>query len=132
MTKDNLNTEPIRGSFVWDAKKKKLVQRVSKRREQAAPATAPAFHSDEMAPIEFNGKVFTSRSRYAAEAKAMGYELTGGEKTTTAPTKRDREAEIKETLDRAYYMVRDGNAPLSERERERCKKQNELLKRSGG
>lgn len=130
--KDNLNTEPIRGSFVWDSKKRKLVPRMAKRRENVSAPAAPAYISDEMTPTELNGKTFTSRSKYAAEVKALGYELTGGERTTTGPTKRQREEEIREDIERAYYMVRDGNAPLSERERERCKQQNEILKRNGG
>lgn len=121
----------MRARYIWDKATKKMVPIDDWAGRQHAEA--PFVVTDEMAPMlsHVDRQIYTSKSRYKQAVKAAGYEITGGEvtvKVNPQEVARKREQDVRDAVTQAYYMVRDGNAPLSEQERAQCKEINERIK----
>jgi hypothetical protein len=98
---------------------------------------APMYFSDVMEEQRHpkTGEPVTSRSRWQAIDKATGCITTGPNESPSIKRKRDPKAEDAEMIHRikkAAAMIDAGTAPLSERTRERCKQQNELISNTLG
>jgi len=111
----------IRGKWVFDKKKSKLMPMKEKKKEVVA---APFVIGDEMPEIESmatdEGLKFTSRSRYRQHLKEHGMRIREkGENQTPKYIRATRE-EIRDTAEKAYMDLKYGRVPLSEKEKERC------------
>lgn len=99
----------------------------------AEPSLTPFIHVDSM-PLQLhpsNGKPVESKSQFKRIMKAHGHEDRTG-----APMVADNKPKFKGMSDDDYMrdvkiateMVRSGTAPLSEYDREKCKRINQQLK----
>jgi len=77
---------------------------------------------------ELNGKRYTNR-QYLREMKAMGYVEKGTYSNNKPKRHVDTDESYRADTERAYTMVRDGMAPLTEKEREICKRENQRVGR---
>ncbi len=78
-----------------------------------------------------DGRVYTSRAAFNAATKASGFEeMTFSElkMPSVREAKKADAADIKADTERAYYLARDNMAPLSEKEKELCRRANEGIK----
>lgn len=99
-----------------------------KRQETAA------VHQDETDAFQsmVDGSWWTSKARYRQHLKAngkieVGNDVDGFVKKNPFET-REYQEQLKEDLTRSWFQVRDGMAPLTEHDRERCKRINEQQK----
>lgn len=90
---------------------------------------APAVAVDEMEPMQSMAdcKFYTSKSAYRKSLKRLGFMEIGNNteglnKKENIFETREYNEKLKEDMTRAYYEVRDGMAPLSELDKERCKR----------
>lgn len=97
---------------------------------------APAVKVDEMAPMISHAdcKIYTSKSAYRRSLREQGFIEVGNDVDGFKPKNffetREYDEQLKEDLARSYYEVRDGMAPLSELDKERCKRVNKNTKRN--
>lgn len=82
---------------------------------------------DEMAPIvshvDDSGAVFTSRSAYERHLKEKGFAIKEKgmfSKPPPTPAEKITREEIREAAEKAFYDVKYGRVPLTEKEKERC------------
>lgn len=114
-----------RGRFKWDAEKGCLVPV-----EKPARVESHAVHTDEMEPMQSMAdcKFYTSKSAYRRSLKEQGFIEVGNDVDGFKPKNVFETPEymeqLREDMTRSYYEVRDGMAPLSELDRERCKRIN--------
>lgn len=111
--------------YSWSAERGLFEVAQETKREVEAPAVLP----DEMAPMQSMAdcKFYTSRSRYRQSLKEQGFIEVGNnteglENKTNVFETREYNEQLKEDMTRAYYECRDKMAPLSELDRERCKR----------
>lgn len=100
---------------------------------QSKPIPAPAVHQDSMDALEHpaNGKMYDSKAAFRRVTKAHGLEEIGNERNVAAgnsPYKGMRPEDYARSAKEAYEQCRSGNAPLSEYDREMCKRINERLR----
>lgn len=121
-------TTIIRGRWKWDKETQKMIPVTEEKKTN----TAPVYLSDEMPPTECmaDGKFYTSKRKMSEAVKAHGFRETEGAKNVASrPEQQDRAMQIKEDIEKAYYQIKYGEAPLSEADRERCKEMNRRFKR---
>lgn len=113
------NREMVRGEWRYDLEANCLVPH-----ERMLTPRVHAVITDEIAPtLSMTGtdKVYTSKRKLRAEYRALGFVETGGEQPK--PRKIDREArrqQIREDAMKAANLVKYGMAPLTDKEREQC------------
>lgn len=97
---------------------------------------AATFIPDDCDPFQsmVDGSWWTSKSNYRRHLKAngkieVGNDVDGFGSVNPFETKEYKE-QLKEDMTRAYYETRDRMAPLSELDRERCKRIDEKNKRN--
>lgn len=118
-----------RGRFKWNPETNSI-ERVSE-----APRydpVAPAVRQDTIDVYDHAlGKRFDSRSARKRALEASGFVDCEGSRPQTTKTydKEKHEQEVRADMERAYYMARDGMAPLTERERERAREADRELKK---
>ena len=116
--------EGIRGRFKFDSATQKLV-----RIDKPKPLPKIGVITDEIPPTESmataDREIFTSRSKLKAHYKSLGYEITGGDhlgqKADLEEIKRKRRLDIREDVQRAINLVKNNEAPLTEKERQIAK-----------
>lgn len=97
---------------------------------------APAVIADEMEPMLSHAdcKLYTSKSAYRQSLREQGFIEIGndvdGFKQVNPFETREYNEQLKEDLTRSYYECRDKMAPISEFERERCKRIDRNNKRT--
>lgn len=123
--------------YKWDSAQQKMVEVwCSDNAKAVEPTLAPWVQGDEIPPTESmataNREIFTSLSKLKAHYKQHGYVMTGGDHLSTKMTntpqtfyKADRQ-EIRDEVAKALNDIRWGNAPISERERESCKREQRM------
>lgn len=122
----------MRGHWVWNKEQRKFVDYV----EQTKEVNAPFVITDDMPALKHmaNGKFYTSKARFREVTRQLGYEEVGDQTEWRAkpdPAKEAKDDEARrETIAKAYYAVRDGMAPLSELDKERCKIINKQIRES--
>lgn len=118
-----------RGHYKWDAKTKKMIKCEP---EKPREVNAPFVLTDDMPATKHMGnqKFYTSKRRFRDATKAGGWEEVGNEVNHRAAAPIDPRAEekLEAEITKAYYAVRDGQAELSELDKERCKIINKNLK----
>lgn len=97
--------------------------------ERPRPVDAPFVLTDEMPGTKHPGnrRIYTSKAAFRRATKALGLEEIGNEEIKDTPQVRKEDPKLEEDIGRAYTMVRDGMAPLSEFDKERCKIINKNL-----
>lgn len=103
----------VRGRFKWDPESQSLIRIREPKRVQVHVVrqdTIDTYHAGL-------GRKFESRSEMEKALKESGFQE--GTASIEKPSE-DREAQIREDAEKAYYMVRDGNSGLSEKERYDC------------
>lgn len=104
--------------------------------EQAPRAERPHIITDECEPFQsmVDGSIHTSKARYRQHLRDNGKIEVGNDVDGFKPVNpfetREYQEQLKEDLTRSYYEVRDGMAPLSEYDRERCKRINRDTRRN--
>lgn len=116
----------MKGHYRWNAETNSW----ESLRKEAPKVDAPFVHQDEMEPMQSMAdcKFYTSKSKYRQSIKELGFIEVGNDVDGFKPKNpfetREYEEKLKEDLTRSWYEVRDGFAPLSELDRERCKEVN--------
>lgn len=117
--------------WVWDPASKSMVEVPVTYKPKVVDA--PGVIQDTMDPLEHpaNGRVYDSKSAFRYVTKLHGLEERGNE-ARVAPNKPQYKGmspeDYKDCAERSYYEVKYQNAPLSEYERERCKRINERIR----
>ena len=100
-------------------------------KELPARPITPVVHTDEMEPMQSMAdcKFYTSKALYRQSLKEQGFIEVGnnteGLKSNVNPFETEAyQKQLKEDMTRSYYECRDKMAPLSELDRERCKRIN--------
>lgn len=114
-----------RGRWIWD----KVLGRFVDYIESRIDVDAPTIITDETGPTycHADGKIYTSRRKMMRAVKASGFEMTEGVSNTASNKTELKEEDIAKDIEAAYYEVRDGMAPLTEEDKERCKRINNQL-----
>lgn len=119
--------------YSWSAERGLYEVNTETRRE----VDAPAVQADEMEPMQSMAdcKFYTSKSVYRRSLKELGFIEVGNNVEGLKPSENLFETkkyndQLKEDMTRAWYEVRDKNAPLSELDRERCKRIDRNTKRT--
>lgn len=115
--------EEIRGKWKQDQTTGELIPYVEEKKVHA-------FHikNDEMPPTvhPVTGEVFTSKKKFRAATKATGYEEIGDQRRQTKPREHlDTEENIRADVEKAWYLARDNMAPITEKEKELCRREEE-------
>jgi hypothetical protein len=123
-------------SGYWDAETQSFKEGYPPPRVQPL-GQAPMYFSDVMEAQRHpkTGEVVESRSRWQAIDKATGCVTTGvNESPSIKRRKNQREEDARwiHDIKKAAAMIDAGTAPLSERTREMCKRQNELVSSTTG
>lgn len=123
-------TKSKRGRWIWDAESRSWIDYediVQWQKDNPREAKSAAIICDEMPPTKHmaNGRFYNSKSAFRRATKALGFVETGHvdvapPKPKTGYTEAERE-KLRADIARSYYEVRDGMAPLTELDRERCK-----------
>ena len=118
--------KPLRGRWKWDDEQKKLVPYYGEPIRHAHGIVTDECQVKSMA----DGKIYTSKSALRRSYKRLGFVEVGNEKSWDKPRERpaNYEKELQDELGRAYYDVRDGNAPLSELDKARCEIINKQIR----
>lgn len=120
----------MRGHWTWDRKTRKFVEYV----EEVKVVDAPTIITDEMPALKHmaNSKYYTSKRKFRDVTRAMGFEEVGDQVDWRAskPVDPKEDEQRRADIERSYYEVRDGQAPLSEFDKERCKIINKHVKES--
>lgn len=134
---NTIRHEKSRGKFHYDPELKQWVDEefyVDYEKENPRERKAPMVIMDTMTPTKHmvNGRFYDSKSEFRRVTKSLGYEEIGREVMKAPPKKtrytdEERQA-LKAEITKAYTDVRDGNAPLSELDKERCKIINRQIK----
>lgn len=108
--------------FFYDKEQKKVVEGYP----LPEGVNSSAFvQQDTMEPTQHmkDGKWYTSKREFRKTTRRYGCEEIGDQiDWRNKPTKDPKqEQKLEEAVGRAYYQVRDGMAPLSEFDKERCK-----------
>lgn len=117
-----------RGKWVFDEKTGTL-------REYGDPkpseVEAPFVVTDEISATRnhADGKLYTSKAKFRDAVKSSGYVATEGVFNTASKRKETSEREYADALEQARNLVKNGMAPLSELDKEICKRQNQNIKR---
>lgn len=92
------------------------------------------FYMDDMEPTYHHAarRFYTSKKAFRAATKAHNC-IEVGDQTDWTPkpdknAERHREEAIRVEVEKAYHAVRDGNAPLTEYDKHRCKIINQNLR----
>ena len=123
-----------RGRWYYDKETRQMTRTPPSEAFERRPSTGISIRTDEMKPTECmaNGKVYTSKRKYHDAIEAHGYELTEGERVTSPrnETKENErhEADMAADIEKAYHQVKNGDAPLTELDKELCKIQNRTVK----
>ena len=111
-----------RGKFTWDGEKLVPV-------EEAKPKETHFVIDDEIPggmQSMADCKIYTSKARYRQSLREQGFIEVGtnheGFKPKNPFEEYDYQKQLKEDCARAYYEARDKMAPLSELDRERCRR----------
>lgn len=111
----------------WDREKQKFVEGVPPAREVLD--TAPYFFTDDIKPFKhpYTGEVCTTRKQLDDNNKASG--CIECKEAIPKPQKdyKKIEAAYEASIEKAVAAIDNGMAPLSEKARELCKRQDELL-----
>lgn len=97
-------------------------------REDKPRPNAPTVHQDEMEPMQSMAdcKFYTSKSAYRRSLKEQGFIEVGndvdGFKHVNPFETKEYDAKLKEDMTRSWFECRDKMAPISEFDRERCKR----------
>lgn len=112
----------IRGKFIIDKETGKLVPYGKQEKE-----IAPEIITDEIPgglKSMVNGKIYTSKYRLREHYRQVGVTEIGNETNFSYKYNMYEDHKYKKQLEedahRAYYEARDGMAPLSELDKERC------------
>lgn len=92
---------------------------------------APGIIGDEMPETycHADGKHYTSKKKMEAAHKALGFEQCHGEPDSSwKADEKDTLPEVTDYVDKAYNLLKNGEAPLTEKEKAQCKIANEVLK----
>ena len=114
----------------WHKEQQKFVEGYRPQPEKLGDA--PVFLSDSMPP-QFHtgiGKMVDSRSEWKNIDKENGWITLGKDEQIKPKAKKslkERQAEMAERTARAINDVKYGNAPLSERTREMCRRRDEQI-----
>lgn len=109
-----------RGRFRWDSESQSLIRiREPKRVEVHAVRqdTIDTYHAGL-------GRKFESRAEMERALKESGFEEGAG---AAKREQVDREAQIRDDAEKAYYMCKYGNSGLSERERYECEEMDRRM-----
>lgn len=96
--------------------------------ETKREVAAPAVQADEMEPMQSMAdcKFYTSKARYRQSLREQGFLEVGndvdGFKEVNPFETEEYDKQLREDLTRSYYECRDKMAPVSEFDRERCKR----------
>lgn len=117
-----------RGEWTIDRETGKLIPYEGAKKRENASAYVITDDVPEGIQSMVTKRWYTSKGRLRQEYKDLGHIEIGN--TNWEPEKvddpnRDRDIEIE--VEKAYYAVRDGMAPLTELDRERCKMANHNL-----
>lgn len=108
-----------RGKFTYDVEQKCLVPAPEERKREVHHVITDDIPDGLESMV--NGQIFTSKARYREHLKLHGYIEKGNDEATYYEDTRAYDEQLAEDAERAWYEVRDGMAPLSELDRERCK-----------
>lgn len=131
---DPINNRPIRGRWKFDEKTKKMVP--------YEPPPKPEVNAPYVITDEIPGgirsmadrKTYTSKRKLRDSYRRLGYVEVGNEVEAlrARAEKRDPDPKYEENLEadleQAYTDIREGNAELSELDKERCKIINKQFK----
>jgi hypothetical protein len=131
--------EGIRGHWKYDKASGALIP-YDPELEKPKEVNAPYVITDDMRPTQnqADGKYYTSKNKLRLAYKALGKEEVGN---TSESAWRDIERRRAEELaaknqadciadtERAYHMLKNGDAPITEEERKRCQEQDKILNR---
>lgn len=112
----------IRGHWTYD-KDGTLIEYVPERPKNRAPAV----HTDECCIRSMaDRKTYTSKAKLRRSYRELGFVEVGNDPMPETPREHpvtdERHMErLEEDITKAYYQCRDGMAPLSELDKERCK-----------
>ena len=114
--------------YVWNSAEQKMVEIYNSDTYVEKPrpsASASVFDDTISVESPLTGEVYTSKSALKAHYKAHGYEMTGGDhlgRKPPEPYKVDMQ-ELRDTVAKSLNDLRWGNVPVSEKERELCKRE---------
>lgn len=118
----------MRTKLIWDKESKTFVEKLPEKKGQYH-----AVHGDEIKPMEHpcsrTGEIVTSRSRWNRLHRENGCEEIDSRDRYYKRKIEPKGPSYAECAERAYYMCRDNQAPISERERETFKRIDETLRR---
>jgi hypothetical protein len=122
-----------RGLWKWDATRQKLVA----VKETKPRLTVPAIQTDDIPPTESmatgDREVFTSKAKLMRHYKEHGFHVReqGEEvgKLKPPPRPKTDPRELRETIARTINDLRWGNIPLSEKEKELCRREERETQR---
>lgn len=110
-----------RGKYTYDTEKKCLVPYEPAEK----PLELHAVIADEIPggmESMVDGRIYTSKALYRQHLRERGFVEKGNDRAIFhAEGTREYDRQIEEDAQRTYYELRDGMAPLSELDRERCK-----------
>lgn len=112
-----------RGKWTYDKNTGKIVPFEEKKKENLSAYV----QQDSIEPLEsmVDGKIYESKSALRAHYKQAGVIEKGNDRNTVPKVHWSQEREYQEKLEedavRTWYAVRDGMAPLTELDKERCK-----------
>lgn len=110
--------------YTWSEERGLYEVGTEAKREVEAPAT----HTDEMEPMLSHAdcKTYTSKSAYRRSLREQGFIEVGnnveGFKQKNPFETREYDEQLREDLARSFYECRDKMAPMTELDRERCKR----------
>lgn len=121
----------VKARWVFDPATKEMVEVPLDYKPKRVDA--PAVYQDSMDAIEHpaDGRMYDSKSAFRRVTKEHGLEERGNERRIASGTpvrSGMSDADYERSAKEAYEMVRSGNAPLSEYEREKCKRINQYLR----
>lgn len=120
-------TEGVRGHWVWDSKLGKCVEREP---EKPKEVNAPMVITDEMKAADLGGKWYTSKAAFRRAARARGLVECYGESDKAWQKPDTTEQDIADATDdvlKAYELLKNNEAPLTEDERELCRMKDKTL-----
>lgn len=110
----------IRGKFTIDKETGRAVPYHEQRKERTT-----AVITDEMEPTKHMGdcRYYTSKAKFRATTRAMGFEEVGNDWDKDPPRviDPDYDRKLQEDTERTFYALRDGEIEVSEYTKERCK-----------
>lgn len=114
-----------RGRWKWDKEKGCFVDYVEEKPKHVAPAVITDEIQAQVSAAD--GRVYTSRSKMIRAAKAAGFRPTEGERDVASKREERSEQEYRDSVEKAYHLVKNGMAPLTEKERAHCEAMNKRI-----